>query len=92
MIEVPWIHGRKEHHMSHFFDVFATRNQFRLNDRMHIVGASNVVDVLGEVVRWQHVVLQYRIDVFSSRVALNCSKVLDGISRVRISNVRIDQC
>ena len=49
--------------------VFATRNQPRLNDRVRIVGASSVVDVLGEVVREQHVVLQCRIDVFSSKVA-----------------------
>ena len=32
----------------------------------------------------KHVVLQCEINVFSSRVALNCSKVQDGISRVRI--------
>ena len=74
MIDVHWIHGR-EHRMSPFLDVFATRNQSRLKDRVRIVGASNVIDVLGEVVRWQQVVLQCRIDVFSSRVALNCSKV-----------------
>ena len=45
------IHGRKEHRMSPSLDVFATRNQSRLSDRVRIVGASNVVDVLGEVVR-----------------------------------------
>ena len=37
----------KEHCMSPFLDVFATRIQSRLNDRKLIVGASNVVDVLG---------------------------------------------
>ena len=31
-----------------------------------------MIDVLGEVARKQHVVLQCRIDVFSSRMALNC--------------------
>ena len=46
-----WIHDRKEHRTSTFLDVFATRNQSRLDDRVHIVGASNVVDVLGEGVR-----------------------------------------
>ena len=51
MIDVHWIHGRKEHRMSPFLDVCATWNQSRLNDRVRIVGASNVIDVLGEVVR-----------------------------------------
>ena len=49
MIDVHWIHGRKEHRMSPFLDVFA--NQSRLNDRVRIVGASNVIDVLDEVAR-----------------------------------------
>ena len=75
MTDEHWIYGRKEHHMPPFLDVFATRNQPILNDRVRIVGASSVVDVLGEVVRQQHVVLQCRIDVFSYRVALKCSKV-----------------
>ena len=51
MIDVHWTHGRKEHRMSPFLDVFATQNQSRLDDREHIVGASNVVDVLSEVAR-----------------------------------------
>ena len=46
-----------------------------------------MVDVVGEFVRQQHVVLQCRIDVFSSRVALNCSEVLDGISMEWIHTV-----
>ena len=46
-----------------------------------------MVDVVGEIVRQQHVVLQCMIDVFSSRVALNCSKVLDGISMEWIHTV-----
>ena len=37
MIDVHWIHGRKEHRMYPFLDVFATWNQSRLNDRVRIV-------------------------------------------------------
>ena len=51
MMNEHWIHCREEHRMSPFLDVFAIRNQSRLNDRVRTVGASNVVDVLGEVVR-----------------------------------------
>ena len=89
MIDVHWIHGRQEHRLSPFIDVFATRNQSRLNDRVRTVGASNVVDVLGEVARQQHVVLQCRIDVFSSRVAMNCSKEKDCISREWIHTILV---
>ena len=71
---------KNKHRMPPFLDVFATRNQPRFNDRVRIVGASSVVDVLGEIVRQQHVVLHCRIDEFSYRVALTCSKVWDGIS------------
>ena len=39
------------------------------------MGASNVIDVLGEVVRQQHVVLQWWINMCTTRMALNCSKV-----------------
>ena len=74
MIDVHWIHDRKGHRMSPFLDVFVTRNQSRLNGRVRIVTASNVIDVIDEDARKQHVVLQCRIDVFSSRVTLNCSK------------------
>ena len=38
MIDAYWIHGRKEHRMSPFLDVFATWNQSRLSDRVRIVG------------------------------------------------------
>ena len=31
--------------------IFSTRNQFWLDDRVHVVAASNVVGVLGEVAR-----------------------------------------
>ena len=48
-VDEHWIHGRMEHRMSPFLDVLATRNQSRLDDPMRIVGASNMVGVLGEV-------------------------------------------
>ena len=51
MIDEHWIYGRKEHRMYPFLDVSATRNQSRLDDRVNIMGASNVVDVLGEIAR-----------------------------------------
>ena len=51
MIDEHWINGRKEHHMSPFLDVFSTKNQSRSDDRARIVGAFNMVDLLGEVVR-----------------------------------------
>ena len=51
MIDEHWIYGRKEHCMYPFLDVSATRNQSRLDDRVNIMGASNVVDVLGEIAR-----------------------------------------
>ena len=50
-LDEHWVHDRKEHRRSPFLDVFATRNQSRSDDRMHIVGASHVVDVLDEVAR-----------------------------------------
>ena len=49
MIDEHWIHGRDEHRMSPFLDVFAP-GSIQI-DRVHIVGASNVIDVLGDVVR-----------------------------------------
>ena len=51
MIDVHWVHGRKEHRMHPFFDVFASWNQRRLNDRVRIVGPYNVADVLSDVAR-----------------------------------------
>ena len=51
MIDEHCVHGREKHRMPPFLDVFATWNQSRLDDRVRIMGASNVVDVLGEVDR-----------------------------------------
>ena len=51
MIDEHWVHGRKEHRRSPFLDVFAARNQSRLNDGVRIVRASNMIYVLGEVAR-----------------------------------------
>ena len=51
---------------------------------MHVVGTSCVVDAVGEVARWQHVVLECWINLFFSRMALNCSTVLNGFIRVSI--------
>ena len=39
---------------------------------------TNVVDVLDEVVRYHHVVLQRRINFVSSRMALHCTNVEDS--------------
>ena len=45
------IHGCTQHRMPPFLDVFPARNQSRLDDGVWVMGASNVTDVLGEVVR-----------------------------------------
>ena len=66
MTHEHWIQKRKEHHMPPYLNVFPTRNQPRLNNRVRILGVSSVVDVLGEVVRQQHVVLLCGVDVSSS--------------------------
>ena len=43
------VHGREEYRLSPSFDIFSTRNQSWQDDGMHVVGTSNVVDLLGKV-------------------------------------------
>ena len=44
------IYDCEEHRMPSFLDILPTQNQSRLDDGVSVMGASSVIDVLGEVV------------------------------------------
>ena len=59
-------HGCEEHVLSFFSETFSSRNQSTLGDGVHVCHVPDVVDVLGEVIWLQCIVLQRRINEGSS--------------------------
>ena len=58
-----------------------------MNNGVRLVGVPDVVDVLGEVIGQQHIVLQQWINEIFSWMSLNCSEIQEFIGWIRIHAV-----
>ena len=65
----------------------SSQNQSTLDDRVHVVSVPDVVDVLGEVIRQQHIVLQCRIYESTSWMSLDCSEIHEMFRIMRVQAI-----
>ena len=54
---------------------------------MHVVSVPDVVDVLGDVIQQQKIVLQCRINESTSRMSVDCSEIQEMFGRTRVQAV-----
>ena len=60
------VHGYQKHSVPVHFETFSSLNQSALDDGVHVVSVPDVVDVLGEVIWQQCMVVQCRINESTS--------------------------
>ena len=80
------VHGCEEHGLPVPFGASSSWNQSTFDDGVHFVSVPDVVDVLGEVIRQQYIVLQCRLFVHRNsgfvQIVLNFFQILIGVHRV----------
>ena len=81
------VHGVEKHRLPVPFVTSSSRNQSTLDDGVHVVSVPDVVDVLGEVIRQQYIVLHCRINESTSLMSLDCSEVQDMCGRIGVHAV-----
>ena len=62
-------------------------DQSTFNDGMQFISVPDVVNVLGEVIRQQYIVLQCGINEITSGMSLNCSEIQEISVRVGVEAV-----
>ena len=81
------VRGCEKHWLPVPFETSSSWNQSTLDDGVHVVSVPEVVDVLGEVVRWQYIVLQCRSTRLPPECPWNCSEIQEMFGRIRVQAV-----
>ena len=86
LIVVHRVHCCEKQFACSFFGTPSSWDQSTSDYWMHFTYFSDVVDVLGRVLRQQYIVLQCRINEITSWKSLNCSEIQEVFRRVRVQN------
>ena len=81
------VHGCEEHWLHLLFVASSSWDQSILNDGIQFSSVPDVVDVLGEVIGQQYIVLQFRINENTSWMSMNFSEIQEVFGRVRVQTV-----